>query len=75
MDLSTILTAIEAALSILVAGMILVQQRAAGITASFGGVNAIQVQRRGAEKLMYQLTIAFSVIVVVLSIAQWYVPA
>ncbi len=65
--------ALQAVLSMCVCFMILLQQRAAGITATFGGVNTIQVQRRGAEKLMHQLTIAFSIVLVVLSVIEWYV--
>lgn len=66
------LLVLQGALAVLICSMILIQQRAAGITATFGGVNTMQVQRRGAEKVMYQLTIAFSVALVALSIIQWY---
>ena len=68
-----ILIIIQAVLSVLICAMILIQQRAAGLTATFGGVNTLQVQRRGAERMMYNLTIGFSVALVVLSIVQWYV--
>lgn len=71
--LASLFTPIEAILAALISAMILVQQRAAGMTATFGGTNTIQVQRRGAEKLMYQLTIIFSVVLVVMSVVQWYV--
>lgn len=71
----TIIMIIEAVLSVLICAMILVQQRAAGLTATFGGVNTVQVQRRGAEKVMYQATILCSALLVVLSIAQWYLPS
>lgn len=52
--------------------LVLIQQRAAGITAGFSGVNQMQVQRRGAEKVMYQTTIVCSVLLVCLSILGWY---
>lgn len=67
------LLTIEAILAVLLCLLILIQQRAAGITATFGGVNQIQVQRRGAERVMHQLTILSSVLLVILSIVQWYI--
>ncbi len=67
------LIAIQGLLAIAVCFLILIQQRAAGLTATFGGVNTVQVQRRGAEKVLYQLTIACSVALILLSIVQWYI--
>lgn len=52
---------------------ILVQHRASGLSATFGGSGATAVvQRRGAEKLIYKLTIWLSVLFFALSIAMWY---
>ena len=71
--MSTILTAIEALLSVIVIALILIQQRSAGISATFGGTNTVQVQRRGAEKLLYQATVVSATALIVLSVAGWYV--
>ncbi len=71
--MSIILTAIEAVLSIIVTALILIQQRSAGIAATFGGTNTVQVQRRGAEKILYQATVVCATALIALSIVQWYV--
>lgn len=70
--MSLILTAIEAVLSVIVTALILIQQRSADISATFGGTNTVQVQRRGAEKILYQATVICATTLIVLSIAQWY---
>ena len=67
------LVAIQGILAVLISVMILLQQRAAGLTATFGGVNTVQIQRRGAEKVMYQMTVGCSVALILLSIVQWYI--
>ena len=71
--MSVILTTIEAVLAVIVVSLILIQNKAAGITATFGGTNTVAVQRRGAEKLLYQVTVVCATAMVVLSIAGWYV--
>lgn len=53
--------------------IILIQHRASGLSATFGGVGTTYVQRRGAEKLLYQITIWGSVTFFGLSIVQLYV--
>lgn len=59
--------------SLLLCFTILLQHRAAGLSATFGGIGASYVQRRGAEKLIYQASIWLSVILFSLSVLQWYV--
>ena len=71
--MTTILTIIEATLSVIIVTLVLLQQRAAGITALGSGVNSVQIQRRGAEKILYQTTIICATALIVLSIVQWYV--
>jgi protein translocase SecG subunit len=68
-----ILLTIQAVLSVLLSLSILVQHRASGLTSTFGGSGAVYVQRRGAEKVIYKLTIWMSVLFFALAIAQWYV--
>ncbi len=52
-----ILLIIEAILGCLLALLILVQHRASGLSATFGGSGAAYVQRRGAEKVLYTATL------------------
>jgi preprotein translocase subunit SecG len=60
---------IQVVLAILIMASVLLQQRGAGLGDAFGGDSAVFSSRRGAEKVLYQLTVIFSVafIIVVLS--------
>jgi len=52
---------------------ILLQSRASGLSATFGGSGASAVvQRRGAEKLIYKATIYLAVAFFALSVLRWY---
>ena len=52
---------------------ILLQSRASGLSATFGGTGSTSVvQRRGAEKLIYKGTIYLAVAFFALSILRWY---
>lgn len=60
-------------IGILLALSILVQHRASGLSATFGGSGATQViQRRGAEKLIYQASIVLSILFFGLSLVRWF---
>jgi protein translocase SecG subunit len=61
----------QAVLGVLLTLCVLLQQRAAGFTS--GQVNTMVVQRRGAEKLLYQATVVLAVAFFGLTIVQWYV--
>ncbi len=63
---------IQAVLAVLIVLGILSQHRAAGLTSGSGGNNTI-VQRRGAEKVMYQGTIVLSVVFFLLTILDWFI--
>ncbi|MBT3292970.1 preprotein translocase subunit SecG [Candidatus Peregrinibacteria bacterium] len=68
------ITVIQIIVSILLIGCIVVQHRASGLSATFGGSGELAViQRRGAEKLIYNLTIVLSISFFSLSVLQWYV--
>ena len=69
----TIIHAILVVVSILLAISILLQHRAAGLSATFGGIGTSYVQRRGAEKLIYQMSVWLSIIFFALAVLQWYV--
>ncbi len=61
-------------ISIFLALTILLQSRASGLSATFGGSGAsLAVQRRGAEKLIYKASIWLAVAFFALSILRWYV--
>lgn len=66
----TILLAIDAALLIL---CILVQHRISGLSSTFGGSGAVYVQRRGAEKVLYQAGIVLSAIFFGGTVLLWFV--
>ncbi|MDD4319793.1 MAG: preprotein translocase subunit SecG [Candidatus Peribacteraceae bacterium] len=51
---------------------ILLQHRASGLSATFGGSGAMVVQRRGAERFIYLSTGWLSGAFFALSILQWY---
>ncbi|MCB9808483.1 preprotein translocase subunit SecG [Candidatus Peribacteria bacterium] len=53
---------------------IVVQTRSSGLSATFGGSGASTVvQRRGAEKLIFQASIVLSIAFFALSIVRWYI--
>ena len=68
-----ILLIVEVIVSLLLSLMILLQHRAAGLSATFGGIGTAYVQRRGAEKLLYQASIWLGVIFFAIPLLLWYV--
>ena len=66
---------IEAIIAILLSLCILVQHRVSGLTSTFGGSGAIYVQRRGAEKVIYKLTIILAIAFFCIAILLWYLPS
>jgi len=65
---------IELIIGALLSLCILVQHRASGLSATFGGSGAVVVQRRGAEKVIYKMTIILSILFFAIAIGLWYVP-
>ncbi len=59
----------DVVVGILLSLCILLQHRASGLSATFGGTGATYIQRRGAEKLLFQMTIWLSVIFFVIPAA------
>ena len=60
--MSHLLLIIEIISGALLALLILLQHRASGLSATFGGSGTAYVQRRGAEKVLFTLTIWMAVI-------------
>ncbi|NOS66894.1 MAG: preprotein translocase subunit SecG [Candidatus Peribacteraceae bacterium] len=66
---------IEGAVAILLCLCILIQHRVSGLTSTFGGSGAVYVQRRGAEKVIYKLTIILSIAFFGIAVLLWYLPS
>lgn len=64
---------IQAVLGVLLSFAILLQHRASGLSATFGGSDTSYVQRRGAERVLYQGTIILSIAFFALTVLDWYV--
>ena len=60
--MSHILLILEVISGSLLALLILLQHRASGLSATFGGSGTAYVQRRGAEKVLFTLTVWMAVI-------------
>jgi len=69
-----VLEALQVVIGILLSLGILIQHRASGLSATFGGSGAgPTIQRRGAEKLIYVASIWLSFAFFALSILRWYI--
>jgi protein translocase SecG subunit len=65
---------IHVIISVLLAGSIVVQTRSSGLSATFGGSGAANVvQRRGAEKLIFKVSIYLSIAFFALSVIRWFI--
>jgi protein translocase SecG subunit len=71
--MANILVIIEMILGIVLSLLILVQHRASGLSATFGGTGTAYIQRRGAEKVLFAFTIWIAVAFFVVAIAMMYV--
>jgi protein translocase SecG subunit len=49
------------------------QHRASGLSATFGGTGTTYVQRRGAERVLFTLTVWISVAFFVIAVALMYI--
>jgi protein translocase SecG subunit len=70
--MQNILMTIETVIAILMSLCILLQHRASGLSATFGGSGATYVQRRGAEKALFVFTIWLSVAFFAIALALMY---
>lgn len=70
--LNTVLMFVQLVIAILLTVGILLQHRASGLSATFGGTGAAYVQRRGAEKVLFSATVVLSVAFFVLATIQMY---
>ncbi len=71
--LHTLLKYFQLVVSILLIVSILVQNRASGLSSTFGGSGAIHVKKRGAEKVIFHATIILAVLFVLSSVLELFV--
>lgn len=64
---------LQAAFGLLLCFAILLQNRASGLSATFGGTDTSFVQRRGAERVLYQLSVVLSILFFALTILDWFI--
>ncbi len=67
-----VLLIVEAVIGSLMCLLILLQHRASGLSAAFGGTGSTYVQRRGAERALYVLTVWLSVAFIGVAIVLMY---
>jgi protein translocase SecG subunit len=60
-------------IALLLSFSIMLQQRASGLSATFGGTGTSYVQRRGAESVLFKATTWLSVAFFVLGVVRIYV--
>jgi protein translocase SecG subunit len=69
-----IIVLIQAVLAVLLSLAILLQHRASGLSATFGGQSDTSyVQRRGAERVLYQGTIVIAIAFFILTFVDWFI--
>ena len=73
--MSSIFLTIESVIAILLIICILLQHRVSGLTSTFGGSGAVYVQRRGAEKVIFKITILLAIAFFVIAVLLWYLPS
>jgi protein translocase SecG subunit len=67
-----IIVYLQAVLAILLSLSILLQHRAAGLSATFGGSDQSFVQRRGAERVLYRAAAVLAIAFFALTVLDWY---
>lgn len=63
---------LQAVFGVLLSLSILLQHRASGLSATFGGSDTSYVQRRGAERVLFRGTIVLSILFFALTVVDWY---
>ncbi|MDX9970936.1 MAG: preprotein translocase subunit SecG [Candidatus Gracilibacteria bacterium] len=71
--MKTALSIIQILLSMSLIAVILLQQRSEGLSATFGGSGGFHVAKRGAEKILFNVTLVISVLFIVNSLAFLFV--
>ncbi len=69
----TALKIFQVIISVLLIAVVMVQNKSAGLSATFGGSAPIQTSKRGAEKIVYMATIVLAVLFVLSALATLFV--
>ena len=64
---------LQAVIAVLLIMSIVMQSRGTGLSATFGGTDTSFVQRRGAERVLYQGTIVLSIAFFALTLLDWFI--
>jgi protein translocase SecG subunit len=64
---------IHVIVSILLVVTILMQSASSGLSAMLGGTGTVKMEKRGAEKLVFQVCIVLFVLFLVLSLLRWFI--
>lgn len=70
--MENIISVVQLVVSVFLVILVLLQQRGAGVGGVFGGGGEVFTEKRGAEKVLFNLTIATSILFFGLGIAQLY---
>lgn len=73
MSTTKILTIIEAVVAVVLMAAILVQNKGAGLSQTFGGEGNVFQTKRGAEKVIFRVTIALAVVFLGLAVVNLFV--
>lgn len=60
--LSTVLTIIQLVIAGFLVLVILLQQKGAGLGSAFGGTGGVYTSRRGVDRILFNITIVFSLV-------------
>jgi protein translocase SecG subunit len=71
--MSLALSIAQIIVSILLVLAILSQNRSQGLSATFGGTGQFYVEKRGAEKVIYRITLTLAILFVGLSLASVFI--
>ena len=71
--MKTFIEIAQAVIAILLILSILSQQRSAGLSATFGGTGGFHVSKRGAEKVLFNLTVILAILFVSSAIVYLFV--
>jgi len=70
---SSILSILNIILSVLLVIVVLLQQRGSGLGSAFGGSGSVYTTKRGADRFLFQATIAIAIAFFVVSFANLFV--
>ena len=71
--MQNILYTVQIIISILLVVVILMQQKGSGLGSAFGGEGAVYRTKRGAEKLIFRLTIILAILFLATAVASLFI--